>query len=78
MIKVISVESYDAMQDIIEQKTHTIEEQMQIIQMLQDEVMKQSCIIAGLKEMIKVNTDNYRKAGESTCSNASDLDFLNF
>ena len=74
MIKVISVESYDAMQDIIEQKTHTIEEQMQIIQMLQDEVMKQSCVIAGLKEILKEKHEQERS--EAKC--VSEVDFLGF
>lgn len=73
MIKVISVESYDAMQDIIEQKTHTIEEQMQIIQMLQEENMKQSCVIAGLKEMLKAKS--LFEGGEASCTTDINFDF---
>lgn len=74
MIKVISVESYDAMLEIIEQKTHTIAEQMQIIQMLEEENMKQSSVIAGLKEMLKEKHEQERS--EAKC--VSEVDFLGF
>lgn len=75
MIKIISVESYDAMCEIIDQKTKTIEEQMQIIQMLREENLKQSCIICGLKEMLKAKPQ-YVEGSDEGCT--TEIDFLGF
>ena len=73
MIKVISVETYEAMEDMIIQKTHIIEEQQEIISWLTKELQDKSCTIAGLKEMLKAKS--LFEGSDSSCTTDINFDF---
>ena len=73
MIKVISVESYEAMQDIITQQAKTVKEQQEIISWLTKELEDKSCTIAGLKEML--NAKSLFEGGETSCTTDINFDF---